>query len=206
MSSAQFITLRCLIFLNEDGSHFFSRYYNSDCSEFCERLTKHEEQKAFEQSIFSHFTESFTDTSEASKEAEIFSFDGNVVQVKKYKDFYVFLVASEDENELIMMELLGCLHECLMQMASKGRELTLDQLSLDHCFPTFLSLIDELIDNGSIISQDFNEVYSNATMRQVVESPGEGNTVGSPGGVGGWFGGATAGKKFKGYFFGGNQS
>jgi hypothetical protein len=50
--------------------------------------------------------------------AEIFHIEEYTVLVRNYKDFLVFLVASEDESELIMNELLTCLHECYLKIIS----------------------------------------------------------------------------------------
>lgn len=43
-----------------------------------------------------------------------------MAMVQKYSDFYVFVLANEDENELMVMDLLDCLNDCLTALKTKG--------------------------------------------------------------------------------------
>lgn len=52
--------------------------------------------------------------------AEIFSFENRMAMVQKYADFYLFVLANEDENELMVMDLLDCMSDCLAALKAKG--------------------------------------------------------------------------------------
>ena len=43
-----------------------------------------------------------------------------MAMVQKYADFYVFVLSHEDENELMVLDLLGCLSDCLGALKGKG--------------------------------------------------------------------------------------
>lgn len=127
------ISIHSIIFLKKDGTRFFAKYYNSPEDT---KFASTEAQKDFEEQIFSHFNECFSDLAETTTDAEIFHIEEYTVLVRNYKDFLVFLVASEDESELIMNELLTCLHECYLKIIT-GNSVTLNSLSDEKVFPTF---------------------------------------------------------------------
>ncbi len=52
--------------------------------------------------------------------AEIFSFNDKMIMVQKFQDFYVFLMADGNENELVILDLLGTIADCLIKIKPKG--------------------------------------------------------------------------------------
>ena len=143
-----------VIVLDNEGQRIIAKYYNSRGTTF-ETTTS---QKSFERQIFfksSKQSASGRSASEASRvinqfENDIMTVDNYVAIFRSYQDFTIFVIGHNDDNELILAQVLDCIHECFetIFMGNIERKSLIDNMS------GVILVIDELIDQGVIMHTD----------------------------------------------------
>jgi len=114
--------------------------------------------------------------------AEIIILDGLVTVYRNSSDVWMYIVGSQLENELILVNVLNSLHEALTSLlrSSPDKRLLLDN------FDTLLVALDEMIDQGMILETDAPAIVNRVGMKAADGgAPGEGGGGGSGGGGGG---------------------
>ncbi|KAL1525908.1 hypothetical protein AB1Y20_020736 [Prymnesium parvum] len=160
MDSAGIPSLKGLILLDGEGKRIVARYYASPFSTSAEEL-------AFEKKLFEK-----TSRTNAKLEAEIIILDGLITVYKNSADVWLYVVGSQSENELILVNALVSFHEALQNAlrATPDKRLLLDN------FDTLLLAIDELIDGGTFLELDSDAIVNRITMKG--SDAGDGSVVG----------------------------
>ena len=141
--------IKAIVVLDGDGKRIVARYFGKDFASSTEEL-------AFEKKLFEK-----TMRTNAKNEAEIVMFDSLVSVYRNSSECWFYVVGSQWENELILVNALLALHEAL----SSALRTTPDKRSLLDNFDTLLLTIDELIDGGMILESDANAIASRVQMR-----------------------------------------
>ncbi|KAG1967333.1 SNARE-like superfamily protein [Pimephales promelas] len=110
------------------------------------------EQKNFEMNVFNK-------THKADN--EIAFLEGMTIVYKSSIDLFFYVVASAQENELMLMAVLNCLFDSLNQMLRKNVE---KRTLLDNMDGVFL-VVDEIIDGGVILESDPQQVLEKVNYR-----------------------------------------
>ena len=76
--------------------------------------------------------------------------DNYVAIFRCYSDMTIFIIGHSEDNELILGQVLDCIHECFDRIFRKGieRRALIDDMSGD------ILVIDELLDQGIIMHLD----------------------------------------------------
>jgi len=67
-----------------------------------------------------------------------------------YVDMTIYLLGDKDDNELVLANVLDCVHECLDKIFKHS----IERKSLISNMTAVILVIDELIDQGIIMSTD----------------------------------------------------
>merc|ERR1711869_166943 len=142
--------VKAMILLDSEGKRITVKYYTKEWA------SSVKEQSSFERSLFSK-----TARTNARGEPEIIMFDNFIVVYKFISDVYFYVVASVDENEIIMAQVLQALTESTQALlrSSVDKKAILENLDL------VLVAMDEIIDGGIIFETDSQQVASRVTMR-----------------------------------------
>ncbi|ESO00642.1 hypothetical protein HELRODRAFT_113173 [Helobdella robusta] len=134
-----------ILIMDNDGNRLFARYYDS-------LFPTVKEQKVFEKSLFSktHKTN-----------AEILMLEGLICIYRSSVDLLFYVIGSAQENELILVSVLNCIHESISTLLRKNVE---KRALLDNMDGVFLA-IDEICDSGLILECDPAIVSQRACFR-----------------------------------------
>ena len=134
-----------VLILDNEGARVMAKYYNSKGT-FFETLSS---QKAFERSIFQKSNKvSGSNRSANSFENDIMTVDNYVAIFRMYSDFSIFIIGHSDDNELILGMVLDCIHECFDRIFRHN----IERKSLINNMSGVILVIDELFDQGIVIS------------------------------------------------------
>jgi len=142
-------SIRSLVVLDADGKRVVSRHYKPDHPTTADEL-------AFEKKLFEK-----TMRTNAKSEAEIIMFDNMVTVYRNNADIWFYIVGSQSENELILVNVLTALFDAL----ATSLRATPDKRNLMDNFDTLLLTIDELIDGGMILETDPNTIVNRVGMK-----------------------------------------
>ena len=78
-----------------------------------------------------------------------------------YDDISIFVVGTDDDNELVISEVLDTLHECFDDAFSH----VIDRESLTNNMSAVILIIDELIDGGIIMSLDSETILGRINIK-----------------------------------------
>ncbi|KAG8100022.1 hypothetical protein GUJ93_ZPchr0013g37337 [Zizania palustris] len=143
-------SVKTILLLDSEGKRVAVKYFSDDWSTNASKLT-------FEKSVFTK-----TLKTNARSEAEVTLFDGYIVVYKFIQDLHFFVVAGDDENELIIANVLQGFSDSigLLLRGDVEKRTALENLDM------ILLCIDEIIDGGIILETDANiiagKVASNA--------------------------------------------
>lgn len=149
MDSADIPSVKGILVLDGDGKRVVARYYTTHFASSTEEL-------AFEKKLFDK-----TARTNAKTEAEIIILDGLITVYKNSADVWIYVVGSQSENELILVNALVSFCDAL-QAALRGppdKRLLLDN------FDTLLLAIDELVDGGTFLELDSSAIVNRITMK-----------------------------------------
>lgn len=133
MESADIPSIAAVLLLDGDGKRIVVHYHKS-------MFASGVEEMAFEKKLFDK-----TVRTNAKSEAEIIILDGLVTVYRNSTDVWLYVVGSQTENELILVNVLSALHDALTSLLRGPLE---KRLLLDN-FDTLLLSIDEMIDSHS---------------------------------------------------------
>ena len=101
---AEIPSVKGLLVLDGDGKRIVARYYSSHFASSTDEL-------AFEKKLFDK-----TARTNAKSDAEIIILDGLVTVYRNSGDVWFYVVGSQTENELILVNMLSALHEALSSL------------------------------------------------------------------------------------------
>ena len=78
-----------------------------------------------------------------------------------YDDISVFVIGTEDDNELVISEVLDTLHECFDDAFAH----VIDRESLTNNMTAVILIIDELIDGGIIMSTESTTILERINIK-----------------------------------------
>ena len=145
LSEPSLYTIKALFILDNDGKRLLAKYYD-------DTYPTAREQKAFEKNVFQKTRKS---------DSEIALMDGLTVVYKSNVDLYFYVVGSSQENELILMSVLGCLYDSISLLLKRNVE---KRFFLRHLDSVFL-VIDEIIYGGVIMKVDGHNVMEQIVLR-----------------------------------------
>ena len=123
----------------------------------------HPDKDGLQLRAISHVLKIFDKTARtnAKSEAEIIILDGLVTVYRNTADVWLYVVGTQMENELILVNVLSALHESLGTLL-RG---TVDKRLLLDNFDTLLITIDEMIDQGMILETEAPAIVNRVGMK-----------------------------------------
>ena len=158
METAEIPSVSAVIILDGDGKRVVVRYYKSN-------FASSTEEQAFEKKLFDKTTRT-----NAKSEAEIIILDGLVTVYRNSSDVWLYVVGSQQENELILVNVLTTMFEGLSTLLRSPPD---KRLLLDN-FDTLLITIDEMIDCGMILETEPQAIANRVGMKSAdAAAPGD---------------------------------
>lgn len=141
--------VKSVALLDADGRRVCVKYYSDDWPTLAAR-------HAFEKSLFAK-----TQRTNARAEAEAGIFDGVLVVYRFAADLHFYVVASEDENELIIAQALTSFFDAvgLLLRGAVEKRTVLENLDL------VLLCLDEILDGGILLETDPDVIAGRVAMR-----------------------------------------
>ncbi|CAO3691739.1 unnamed protein product [Umbelopsis ramanniana] len=138
MVNLSLYAIKAVILLDAEGNWVLSKYYGKDFA-----TTK--DQKAFEKGLFDK-------TKRA--QGEIIMYDNQIVLYRSNIDIFFYVVASADENELMISSMLNAFYDAVSTLLRHQLEKRsiLDNLDL------VVLCLDETVDDGIILETDSNAI------------------------------------------------
>lgn len=155
MERAEIPCIKAILVLDNDGKRIVSRYYSPHFATPAEEL-------AFEKKLSDK-----TMRTNAKTEAEIIILDSLVSVYRNSADVWFYVVGSQQENELILVNALLALHEAL----TTSLRSTPDKRILQDNFDMLLLALDELIDGGMILEADAATIANRIGMKASDAAP-----------------------------------
>ena len=90
-----------------------------------------------------------------------FTLDHQIAFFRVYDDISVYVISNEDDNELVISEVLDTLHEWFDEVFAH----IIDRESLTNNMTAVILSIDELIDNGIIMSLDSQTILERINIK-----------------------------------------
>lgn len=134
MENADIPSVAAILLLDADGKRIIVRYYKSSFATTAEEM-------AFEKKLHDK-----TVRTNAKTEPEIIILDGLVTVYRNSADIWMYVVGTQTENELVLVNVLSAMHESLSSLLRSP----VDKRSMLDNFDTLLIAIDEMIDAGMV--------------------------------------------------------
>lgn len=138
-------TVKAILILDNDGNRLIAKYYD-------QTFPSTKEQRTFEKNLFNK-------THRAN--AEIIMLEGLTCVYRSNVDLFFYIVGSQQENELILVNVLNCLYDAVSAMLRKNVE---KRALVDNMDGVFLA-VDEICDNGIILESDPNAIVQRVNYR-----------------------------------------
>jgi hypothetical protein len=161
-------SISSVVILDDRGQRIAARYYT-------ERLQTLASQQKFEGLLHKKATKSA-----ASGEADIVLFDGHVAVMRQGKDTNFIVTGTMDENEIILVEVLGTLFNALTSLMPGG---SLDSTTMLEKLDVVLLVLDELVDGGVILEIEPAAIVSRVGMKGTEGASGASSMLPSVGGT-----------------------
>ncbi|CAG9315995.1 unnamed protein product [Blepharisma stoltei] len=148
--------IKGILILDNEGRKIFSKYYN-----VAGPLSTHSGQILFEQQLFAKASK----IGAKNNEVDVVMMDQYIGVFKLINDISINLVASIEENSIMLAWLLDILIEALelLYKSELDRAKIVDELEL------MMLAIDETLDDGLIMCTDATTIVERVIMREGVE-------------------------------------
>lgn len=143
--------IQAILILDSEGSRIYSRYYDLSLEADTARQFELERQLHAKVSV-------------PARDADMLLHQSHLVAVKSVEDVSLFVVVSDQENELLAAAMLATLEEALLALLSGN---PLDKYSLKQSMDLVMLCLDEMVDEGTILEMDPENVASRANMQGV---------------------------------------
>ena len=137
--------VRGVVVLDNEGRRVISKYYNSVATP----LESNQQQKSFERSLFykSNKQSGKSGISTNVYENDIMIVDNYTAVFRVYSDMSIYILGHADDNELVLGQVLDCIHE-VFDRIFKGQ---FERKSLISHMSSVILVIDEMIDSGIVM-------------------------------------------------------
>ncbi|KAH8554273.1 Longin-like domain-containing protein [Umbelopsis sp. PMI_123] len=144
MVNLSLYAIKAVILLDAEGNRVLSKYYGKDYAS-----TK--DQKAFEKGLFDK-------TKRA--QGEIIMYDNQIVLYRSNIDIFFYVVASADENELMISSMLNAFYDAVSTLLRYmyGYRHQLEKRSILDNLDLVVLCLDETVDDGIILETDSNAI------------------------------------------------
>lgn len=150
MSSLSLYTVQAVLILDQQGERIYAKYYQPPhrSDEGHQMLFNSvKKQKEFEKQLY---------RKTHKQDSEILIFEDHLVLYKEYIDITIYLVASLEENEIVLQQGFSAIRGALDLILNSG----MDKKNIQENYDMVLLAIDETIDNGVILETDSNTIAS----------------------------------------------
>ena len=89
-------------------------------------------------------------SSVSAYENDIMTVDSYVAIFRSYQDMSIFMIGDKEDNEIILGQVLDCIHECFDRIFKHS----IERKSMINNMSGVILVIDELIDQGIIMHTD----------------------------------------------------
>lgn len=89
-----------------------------------------------------------------------------------YADMTIYLLGNKDDNELVLAQVLDCVHDCWDKIFKHS----IERKSLINNMTAVILVIDELVDQGIIMSTDPNTILKRINIKGAVGNVGIGGS------------------------------
>ncbi|XAR67604.1 hypothetical protein NMG60_11002425 [Bertholletia excelsa] len=135
-------TIKNILLLDSEGKRIAVKYFSDD-------WPTNSARSAFEKSLFNK-----TQKTNAQSEAEIVTFDNNIVIYKFVQDLHFFVTGGDNENELILVSVLqGFLDAVSLLLRFCGQN-NVEKIEALENLDLILLCLDEITDGGMILETD----------------------------------------------------
>lgn len=148
--------IKGILLLDSDGTKLYSKYFSNSST-----LNLKPNQDLFEKLLKSKISK-FT---LKNRENEIVQVDSSTVVFKMINNLTIFVIGSNEENEIFMASVLDTLVEALdlVYRSEIDRNKFVEEMNLA------LLTFDEMFEEGSILAFDANTIAERVLMREVNE-------------------------------------
>jgi coatomer subunit zeta len=94
-------------------------------------------------------------------ENDIMTVENYVAIFRCYVDMTIYLLGDKDDNELVLAQVLDCVHDCWDKIFKHA----IERKSLINNMTAVILVIDELIDQGIIMSTDPNTILKRINIK-----------------------------------------
>lgn len=159
-------SISSVVIVDDRGQRIAARYYS-------DQLQTLPSQQKLEAALLQKALKST-----ASGEADIVLFDGHVAVMRDGKDVHLFVTGDQDENEIILVEVLGALYNALTALLPGG---SLDSRNMMEKLDVVLLVLDELVDGGVILEIEPSAIVNRVGMKGTEGSASASAMPGVPG-------------------------
>ncbi|VDK37934.1 unnamed protein product [Taenia asiatica] len=138
--------IKAILLLDNEGKRIIVKYYDNTFPSLKAQLD-------FEKKLFSKTNK--------SAYAEITLFEGTTCVHRTTSDIYFYIIGDVNENELMLMNALTCLHDSITQILRNNLE---KKTLLDNLDLIYLA-VDELCDEGIIMECDSSALASRVGIK-----------------------------------------
>ena len=104
--------------------------------------------------------------------------DNYVAIFRSYSDMSIFIIGHSEDNELILAQLLDCMHECFDRIFRKG----IERKSLIDNMSGVILIVDELLDQGVIMHLDPSTIIARINTKSKSSSSAAAGSSATEGG------------------------
>jgi len=140
--------IKGILILNQDGERIYAKYFNPP-----ENLSNSKGQKEFEKQLHKK-------TNDAN--AEIIMLEGLTIVYRSSVDVFFYVIGSQQENELILVNILNAIFEAVSLITKKSVE---KRTLLNNLEAIYLAM-DEVCDSGIILESDPESIFTKSSSKQ----------------------------------------
>jgi hypothetical protein len=145
--------IKAILLLDNNGKRIISNYYD-------DQFASIKEQKEFEKLLFK---------STQKANGEIIMLENLTIVYKSNVDVFFYVIGSTNENEIILVSVLNCIHDSLSRIFRKN----IEKKYLIENMDSVLLTIDEICDQGILLESDPNQVAQRVSFKETDIPVGE---------------------------------
>lgn len=134
-------SVQAVLILDGQGERVFSKYYVAPHGGVEDNVFDVKKQRKFEKELFAKTHK---------QDSEILLFDDHLVLYKEYIDVTLCLVASLEENEIVLQQVFSAFKGSLDLILNSG----IDKKNIQENYDMVVLAIDEMIDNCVVLETD----------------------------------------------------
>lgn len=161
-----------VVVLDNEGKRIIAKYYNAP-----KGLETNSQQKWFERQLFIKSNKQGSASGSSSTkplnvyENDIMTVENYVAIFRCYADMTIYLLGDKDDNELVLAQVLDCVHDCWDKIFKHS----IERKSLINNMTAVILVIDELVDQGIIMTTDPNTILKRINIKGASSGGQDGN-------------------------------